>query len=431
MQLSLRGREGCIELHPSMLNKYRLSSETITLHFGALQIPLQVRLDHQLSADAVNIPAKLTEHITIPPLSYESYFKDGQLHVGPVIGVLVLPLYIHDPRKQLPRFTRYKQMKGLIYIFKESRILPHFKAIRGYYYHPQMKRFIKGTFPYPAAIFNRTPIKRTTFKALQAKIGNTIFNYPYGNTDKWLLWQTMSQHPPIIKHLPFTKKYNDNNLLRMLHKFREVYLKPTTLAGGSGIIHIMKRDDVYVLTTESGQRLKIASRTRLCRIVQRMMNEQKQYIIQQAIRFHDHGHKIDFRVYIQRNKTKHWQLSGMECKVAQRSSIISNSKNRKRIMPGEVALRKLYHLSDRQIKRKLQHIKKLCIQMIELMSKQGEHYGDVAVDLIIDRHSHVWILELQLNYAAEIKAGRTADERAILPAILPTPFEYAKTLAKF
>lgn len=65
------------------------------------------------------------------------------------------------------------------------------------------------------------------------------------------------------------------------------------------------------------------------------------------------------------------------------------------------------------------------------MEQQGFKLGDVAIDFIIDGNLKVWLLEVQINYAAEIKALRTEDEQAILNKILPTPLEYAKALTVF
>ncbi len=159
--------------------------------------------------------------------------------------------------------------------------------------------------------------------------------------------------------------------------------------------------------------------------------ENKKYIVQQEIPFNSSGNKIDFRVYFQKDITKNWKYSGMETKVAKKGSIISNSKNRERIIPGATALKEIYQLNKNQMEQKIKEITQLCIEVLKLMENDRNHIGDAAVDLVIDENNKVWLLEVQLNYAAEIKANRTEDEQLILPKILPTPFEYAKALAGF
>lgn len=100
-------------------------------------------------------------------------------------------------------------------------------------------------------------------------------------------------------------------------------------------------------------------------------------------------------------------------------------------MPGKTALKEIYNLNESGAERKIREITKVCARILKVMEKYGNHIGDAAVDMIIDKDHKIWILEVQLNYAAEIKAFRGEDEQQILPAILPTPFEYAKILAGF
>lgn len=116
----------------------------------------------------------------------------------------------------------------------------------------------------------------------------------------------------------------------------------------------------------------------------------------------------------------------METKVAVKGSIISNSKNRERMMPGTTALKEIYQLNRNQVKQKIDEISHLCIDVLTLMENDRNHLGDAAVDLVIDENNKVWLLEVQLNYAAEIKAKRTEDEQLILPSILSTPLSMPK-----
>ncbi len=121
----------------------------------------------------------------------------------------------------------------------------------------------------------------------------------------------------------------------------------------------------------------------------------------------------------------------METKVAKKGSIITNSINREKIIPGKIALQEEYQLSKIQAEKKIEEITKLCITVLNKMEVKDFNLADAAVDLIIDKNKKIWLLEVQLNYAAEIKANRGEDEKYILPYILPTPIEYAKVLAGF
>ncbi|MBT2719203.1 YheC/YheD family protein [Bacillus sp. ISL-57] len=307
------------------------------------------------------------------------------------------------------------------------------KTISGYYYNPETKSFILGTFPYPSVIFNRIPLREKRYQHLIEHIQGNLFNYPYGNTNKWDFWVHMSKQPIIKKHLPRTKEYqNVNSVLKAFQTCEAVYLKPATMAGGNGIFHVKKASEGYLWSDGFGNKFPIKSKEEFIQTLQKNLIKNKKYLIQEEIpSFNKEKNKIDFRVYLQKDYTKKWKYSGMETKVGQKDSIISNSKNRERVIPGETALKEIYNLNEDQTKQKVEEITQLCIRALKVMEKKGYKLGDAAVDLVIDKNKKVWLLEVQLNYAAEIKANRTEDEQRILPLILPTPFEYAKSLSGF
>ncbi len=421
-----------IYLSEQTLQKMKIESNNITLHFGALTKNYQISIDDTLAPGKIILSSKLANRLSIPDLPYEYYIEENQLFLGPVIGLLIYPRYYQDPRQQLLRFSNYDKIKGLIFLFRPTTINLKNKTIKGFYFNPETKTFIFGTFPYPSVIFNRLPLKGKMFKYLKKHVGN-IFNYPYQNTNKLDFWKQMSKQPEIIPHLPLTQKYeNVNSLLQAFKKFDSVYLKPTTLAGGKGIFHVKSSNEGYVLSDNLGNTFPIKSRQELSLKLKENLEQNRQYIIQQEISCSNNlGNKIDFRVYLQKDYTKKWKYSGMETKVAKTGSIISNSTNRERVIPGETALMEIYGLDENQAKQKIREISRLCIKVLKVMEQNGYLLGDAAVDLVIDQNHYIWLLEVQLNYCAELKAWRTEDEQQVLPMILPKPFEYAKALAGF
>jgi UDP-N-acetylmuramoyl-tripeptide--D-alanyl-D-alanine ligase len=421
-----------VYMNGQSLKQMNIESKYITIHFGALTKKLMIQTDRNLEPNKIILPRKLTNVISIPDLPYDYYINGNQLFLGPVIGFLVLPRYYNDPQQQLLRFSNYDQIKGLIFLFKQNTLDKTNKTIKGLYYNPETKGFISGTFPYPSVIFNRTPMNPSIYNHFKEHIGENVFNYPYTNTNKLTFWNKMRKQPQIKEHLPETKKFNNVKVVvQMLKKYGTVYLKPTTLAGGSGIFHVKKLNKGYLLSDNQGNKSVIQSKAALSVALKNRLIENKQYIVQQEIPFHSLGNKIDFRVYLQKDIKKKWKYSGMETKVAKKGSIISNSKYRERMMPGAIALEEVYKLNHDEMEERIKEISKLCIKVLKRMEHDRYHIGDAAVDLVIDENNKVWLLEVQLNYAAEIKAKRTEDEQRILPQILPTPFKYAKVLAGF
>ncbi|WP_170834718.1 YheC/YheD family protein [Natronincola peptidivorans] len=420
-----------IYLNNSTLQQMNIASPYITFHFGAFAKNFPIQIDPSLKNGVIRLPKQLSDDLEIPAVPCEYYMDDHHLHSGPVIGLLVLPRYYNDPPQQLLRFADYDGIKGLVFLCKQSDINIDTRRIEGYYYTPETEDFVAGTFPYPSAFFNRTRLKKRIYRHLQQHIGDTVFNYPYGNTDKWSFYKQMSEKSKIIKHLPNTVQYvNIKSLIKMLRTYPAIYMKPTTLAGGNGILYVKKLKKGFLLSTPSGSKQRIHTKNALAEQVSMRLVKNKKYIVQQAIPYEYKGKKIDFRVYIQKDETKNWKFSGMETKIAKSGSIISNSKNREAVIPGEEALMKIYGLSEKETVKKIIEITKLCIKVLNILEK-GSHIGDAAIDLIIDGNGEMWILEVQLNYAAEIKAFRLDDEQAVLPNILPTPLKYAKSLTGF
>jgi UDP-N-acetylmuramoyl-tripeptide--D-alanyl-D-alanine ligase len=420
-----------VRLSDESIKYFNLTTNKVILNFGKFTKQLTIQTDNSLEIGTIVVPRKLSNDLTLPSLPYEYYFQNNQLFLGPVIGMLILPRYKKDLTLQLPRFANYDKIRGLVYLFNQADIDTKTNTITGYYYDPATKKFATGKFPYPSAVFKRTPTLSKSFKHLQKHVGDAIFNHPYGNTNKLDFWKMFAKKLSSRQHLPLTKPYkNINDLITMLNSCSGVYLKPVSLAGGSGILYITKAKEQFLLSDEAGEQVAAKTKNELqCILNSKLVN--RQYIMQQEIEFHHKNSKVDFRVYIQKDNRKKWRYSGMETKIAKTGSIISNSKNRKNIMQGETALKEIYKLSAAEIEEKIVEITSICTRVLRTMEKRGAHLGDVAVDFIIDNNKKVWLLEVQPNYAAEIKALREADEQKVLPNILPTPFEYAKALTGF
>ncbi|QNO13490.1 YheC/YheD family protein [Alkalicella caledoniensis] len=420
-----------IKMNTYTFESLGVESKYINLHFGALVKKLEVHIDPKAENGTITLPKQLNETISIPDVTYEYHMEGNHLHLGPLIGIITLPRYFDNPRQQILRFTNYDNIKGLIFICKLTTIKRKRQTIDGLYYNPKTNDFEQGVFPYPNAFYNRVGLKKASYTHLKEHIGAAIFNYPYENTDKWSFHKMMIKKHDISPHLPHTMNYsNSKSLIEMLRDFPSVYIKPSTTAGGYGIIHVEKNEKHFVVTDSAGNRQVVSSQNSLIQKLKGQMDKGRKYIIQQDIPFRFEGSKVDFRMYIQKNELKDWIYTGLETKVANEGSIISNSKNRKTVLPGKEALTQIFCLSEEEATKKIEEISALFIKVLNVLERKS-HIGDSAIDFIIDENHKVWILEVQLNYAAEIKAFRSETEQKVLPYILPTPLEYAKSLTGF
>ncbi|MBM7094909.1 YheC/YheD family protein [Bacillus sp. H-16] len=403
-----------------------LSSTKVVLHFGILKKELNIELTNRLPAGQIILPERLTSTISLPNLPYESFFKDDQFHLGPVIGFMPNTLYLKNPSLLMQRFKNYNKIKGLIMIFKEKDLNKKDLTINGYYYNPHTAELTKGTFPYPSAVFVRARMTKKKLRHLKS-LGINLFNYPQRNVNKLCFWETVSQNQELKSHLPYTCMYSGTSSAeQMLSNCSAIYLKPLNKSGGRGIYKLEKHKSAFSLTDKKGNISRLDDLSDLENII-----KTQKYLMQQEVPVPFINKKVDFRIYMQRGYDAKWKGTAIEARIAKEDSIITNSTGRERVLPGKAAMKEIYGMFKHEIDNKVSEITELCIEALTLLEQQGDHYGDAAFDFIIDSRMKVWLLEVQIRYAAERKVFWSKEDQIILPEVLPAPFEYAKALAGF
>jgi len=336
-----------IAINSNTYNKLK-KPEKIIVHFGMLEVELKTIINNNIIEGTLGLPMNFAGEYTIPKdITYETYFKLGELYIGPIIAHISIgstQFRKNSYAFNVPMFLDYKSIKGLIITCTAKSINLESDLIEGYYLDPQSKTLKSawkyGKFPLPNAMFNHSLMPQEKIKSIEDKIGKDLFSF-------------------------LQKKLKGK------------------------------------------------------------------YIIQQEINARFPIGKVDFRVYLFKNQDKEWYLSEIETKIAPKDSIITNHINRKAMVPGEVALQDIYGLNKDKIQQMKDKISSICIKSLKIAEHNGYHFGEAAIDLVIDSDLKIWLLEVQTFFAAEQKLERSPDERRVLPIILPAPFEYAKGLAGF
>ncbi|MDP5274571.1 YheC/YheD family protein [Chengkuizengella axinellae] len=434
IQINSRQKMDEVYMNSFTMNKLNIKHHSIQFCYGQHRSKLMININNHLKDGHISIPQQISEQIIIPRVPYDYQINQNELRLGPVIGYMVLKRTFASPQNRVPRFVHYDQFKGVVFLFTSTNMDKESFNLPGYYYDPVRKRFMEGVFPYPDAIYTRSNVKFENYKHLREKIGDRIFNYPYRADNKRKFWKKMSADPNIKQHLPFTQPYMGiDSVLQMLKEYGSVYLKPINLNRGKGIFQIIKENERYILMTRKNERFETRSIEKLNSMVTKHMIQDKSYIIQQTVEFKSGLNRIDFRAYIQKDESLKWNLSGMEARIAKKGSIITNMTHRMMVEMGDHAFKKHFQLTQDeiiQIKNKILQIGAKILNEIE-NSNRNYHLGDAAIDLVVDSDLKIWILEVQMNYGAEVKRGGHISESKIFPYILQTPFFYAKALAGF
>lgn len=416
----------------------RLSQPSVlTIHFGSYEKELTVLKDVNLKKETIGLPMNLSNSYTIPTeLPYECLLKNGQIYIGPVIAYVVkgsLENYNDEALSIfLPRFKAYEETKGIIFICTKEAINIEDSKVAGYYYSPiETKdggRWSYGEFPLPDVIFNRSFLRKSKISMLQEKIGDVIFNSSYLNLDKWLIWRYLSKKKKLRMHLPYTEKYSDvDQLMRLLDKYGVLYIKARRNSRGRGIFHLCKADNGFIVQDQKQRYTLLQNKKQLKTFFNQ--NIISSSIVQQPVPFKYGNRVLDFRIYLQKNEKREWSFQGFTTRVSKEGSKVTNTIGREDLLRGEEALSTIYQLDEETALRIQNEMGELVKSAVQVYEERGMHLADIAADLILDDNLHLWLLELQLNYASEKKVFEIPSE--IFNKIMITPFKYAKAITKY
>lgn len=158
-------------------------------------------------------------------------------------------------------------------------------------------------------------LSKKQYKDINPSIGNKFFNTP-DNINKWRFWSILSKNNSMGNYLPHTNKLKGfESLDNMLNLYNSVYLKPYDLSRGRGIIIVHKSKDgchfIDRFKTETILKNNIDVEDYLY-----SLTTSNKYIIHQSVPFKFENKNVDLRVYLQKNKTKQWNCSGIATRVS-------------------------------------------------------------------------------------------------------------------
>ena len=130
---------------------------------------------------------------------------------------------------------------------------------------------------------------------------------------------------------------------------------------------------------------------------------------------------------MQKDKNAKWVCSGIECRVANNKSLITNISRGGYALTIWEALKRAFpdNTDIRLLKKQLDDLcQKLCLYLDET----GHHFAEFGVDIAIDKYKRLWIIEV--NVFPSFKGFKKMDYQTYLK-IRYTPLLYAASLAGF
>lgn len=210
-------------------------------------------------------------------------------------------------------------------------------------------------------------------------------------TSKLLKTKLLLHHPELAKHIPATRPFTRCHLLRMLERYRMVYVKPDRGSLGIGVMRVEKRGSSY--RYQSGVRLfMFRTYEELFRSVSKRIGG-KRYLIQQGIHMLTYTKcPFDFRVMIQRNPSRKWEPTGTVGRVAHPRKVVTNGSQGSTIYPAADLLKP--HVRDGKTAGLLDRMNRIARLTAALFSRTYPAMNELGLDIAVDRSLTPWILEV-------------------------------------
>jgi hypothetical protein len=414
---------------------FNKTNEEVTIRFGGWEHKAIIKTNVMLPNNTIAMPKHWFQDYDMPTeLPYEIVVKEQTILIGPVIAFVLRSKLSNISLKTLEfskkRLEGYANINGLIYICAGDSINVDTRSVEGYYFNPHAKdkneRWKHGVFPLPGAVFKRRSIPRLVQSKLQKIIGRTIFNSNYFN--KWDLYDCVSGYE-VKKYFPSTERFTDINILKeMLNKFPVVYLKPRLSYKGKGIYMVRKKDRRILFTSRDQEEFEFENMTSAEAFIEQFVSK-KNYLVQKGIEVPYQQH-ADFRLFLQKNHKKEWVCQGIVGRFAKKNSIITNTTYLDHFMQGREALQEIFALSNIEAEKLKSEMIQAAIDTCKVMDRELGHYGDVAIDMIVDKNKQAWILEAN-HFFYGYKGHLSVESKEANDRVRQTPFEYAKTLCGF
>jgi hypothetical protein len=430
------GEEKAIQLPEEAEEAFDYIPKKLILSVGSWKREVDIDFNSELGRNTIVISKGIFPNFFVPEeLDYEIKIAGRELRLGPVISYLLEAKreYITPERLEKLRvyYNNHGSLRGLMFISAVDQINLSDKTMEGFYFNGEAWR--EGVFPYPGAIYRKADIPETVYEDLINNIGDRIFNSYF--FDKWETWEILSTYPHLRKHLPHTERLDGLETLdRMLELHKTVYLKQARGYKAKGIIRAEKQEGAYQFTYRLKGVKTIGEREEAAAFIKEL-NEVKKgrnfYLVQQAVTVKKYQNRpYDFRVVLQKDKSKQWSCTGIIARFGKRESIATNFLLSGYALPCYEALKRVFRMSEREVFLKQQEIVNICLEVCGALDKAIGNYGDLGIDVMVDENKKVWILEINKTHDHKFPLYSINDTR-MYSSIITKPFEYARALAGF
>jgi hypothetical protein len=223
---------------------------------------------------------------------------------------------------------------------------------------------------------------------------------------KWRQSIAFSNDPVLKKKLPQTDLYNRSNLIKYLHRYQTVFLKPDEGGKGQGVIKIWKLGK-QIIIQKNTKRSVTTNLSTIYDASKKLIKDQK-YIIQQGISLIQVDKRpVDFRVLLYK-PGKHWIAMGIMGKWAAKNKIVTNYSSGGQAITLRKALKQSMKISDKECSQLEDRLKNLAMYIAK---KHFNYAKELGLDIGIDSGNNIWLIEG--NTVPGIKLFKYHDDKGL------------------
>lgn len=400
---------------------------------------------------AIYIPASIARQLAIPFFGEtRASFRNRQLHLGPVIGILTTgytgsPTLPFGMRSHLFRhFLLAGQAdKPYFYVFTPEMVDWQQGNISGWFYRRSPSgtyHWTRHTVALPDVVYERVPNRKAEAlpqvkecrNRLQTVTGSQIFNQGFFN--KWSIHELLANHPLVGQYIPETALYPSvENIQSMTERHQIVYLKPSGGSLGLGIFRITRHPmGGYFCRFRNGEKNVLRRFHSLNKMIQHLFKKQPSrfhhYLVQQGIRLIRYkGRPVDFRVHMHKNRQGAWKVAGIGAKAAGFGSITTHIRTGGSLFSASALLQSIFGANHQSVKTRIESVSIQIAKALE--EKTSGPLGELGMDIGVDKEGEIWLFEVNSKPGRHIFHHPDLREAGRRSARYIT--EYALMLANF
>lgn len=389
-----------IKQHKIPTNKailLRLGSARHQVKVISVSRPEGIRMNSSL-AHKMNLPYGTTLGIQ---------YRSQTIKLGPVLAVMVNDIRTHSPDRPFGNNTSFCkelidacQREGIIvYFISPTMLRTSGNSLDGWSYHGRWQKF---TFPFPDVVYNRLTSRilenrsqvQNFMRSVKQRFRTKIFNEKYLN--KTEVFRALKNVPMLRKYLPESYALRNFTILQsMCRRHAVVFIKPILGSLGKGILRISRRSDGGLVCQSANVKGNIQTFSSTAKLYASLTGKMKvrRYQIQQGLNLITIGSRpVDFRALVQKNQNSQWEVTSIVARIAGNHHFVSNLARGGSLSPVSEALSKAKVPSPRTVHARL---RKAAVDIAKgIEDKIPQNFGELGVDLAIDKRSRIWLLEV-------------------------------------